>query len=210
MREPMQPTDRRGFLKQLGLVGAGVAAAGVVKAGITCQANFCDVGVPTAEMDRVYEPQQNSQWCWAACINMVFAHYGLYVPQREIVRRSFGGMVNMPATPDLIIANLNAAWRSQTGESFRVESDHTTAGPQLAASELRDGHPLIIGTMGHAMVLSAMRYSYDTVGRFQLYEMIVRDPWPGRGRRTLSPQEIQNLDRGFAVRIRARRSRFGL
>ena len=58
-----------------------------------------------------------------------------------------------------------------------------------AARELADDNPLIVGATGHAMVLTAMTYARDVAGNGQPLSLTVRDPWPGRGRRQLSPQE---------------------
>jgi hypothetical protein len=69
-----------------------------------------------------------------------------------------------------------------------------------AAQDLAADMPLIIGTMGHAMVLSRLDYLVDQYGRGEVKWATVRDPWPGRGRRVLSPQEWYNIS--FAARIR--------
>ncbi|HVN04880.1 MAG TPA: hypothetical protein VMT86_10710, partial [Bryobacteraceae bacterium] len=51
------------------------------------------------------------------------------------------------------------------------------------------GMPLIIGSMGHAMVLTAVSYNRAPNSQGQVTGAVVRDPWPGRGRRMLSGQE---------------------
>lgn len=50
--------------------------------------------------------------------------------------------------------------------------------------------PLIIGSMGHAMVLTAVAYNRALSSQGQVTGAIVRDPWPGRGRRELSGVEV--------------------
>ncbi|GHU37443.1 hypothetical protein AGMMS50256_35390 [Betaproteobacteria bacterium] len=144
--------------------------------------------------------QHLSQWCWAACIEMVFRHYGLRVPQEQIVQQTWGGIVNLPAYPAHILANLNRPWIDLSGRRFRVSGDALSANPITAAQDLAQDMPLIIGTQGHAMVLTALTYVLDPAGNGKVTAAIVRDPWPGRGRRVLTPQEWQQTS--FLARIR--------
>jgi hypothetical protein len=65
-------------------------------------------------------------------------------------------------------------------------------GTKIAAQDLAADMPLIVGTMGHAMVLTALTYNRDGYGSGVVTGAIVRDPWPypglRDGRRVLSPQ----------------------
>lgn len=138
----------------------------------------------------VFAYQQASEWCWAACIQMVFAYWGHPVTQQEIVRETWGGIANMPAQPTDIIRDLNRDWTDRNGRAFTVESDVFSANGATAARDLANEMPLIIGSMGHAMVLTAVSYNRAPNGQGQVTGAIVRDPWPGRGgRRPLSPLE---------------------
>lgn len=144
--------------------------------------------------------QHLSQWCWAACIEMVFRHYGLRVPQASIVQQTWGQIVNLPAQPGQILANLNRPWIDANGRRFRVFGDTLTANPLTAAQDLARDMPLIIGTMGHAMLLTSLTYWRDQSGNINVSAAIVRDPWPGRGRRVLSAAEWHGTS--FLARIR--------
>lgn len=144
--------------------------------------------------------QHMSQWCWAACIEMVFRYYGLQVPQVQIVQETWGGIVNLPAQPGHILANLNRPWIDRTGRRFGVSGDAVTANPITAAQDLSQDMPLIIGTMGHAMVLTSLTYVRDLHGNGNVLAAVTRDPWPGRGRRVLSEQEWRGTS--FLARIR--------
>ena len=146
--------------------------------------------------------QHLDQWCWAACIEMVFAYYGFQVPQERIVEETWGRIVNLPGQPGQILRNLNRAWTDDAGSSFRASGDVYTANPITAAQDLAQDMPLIIGTMGHAMVLTSLVYVRDVYGRGNVTAAVVRDPWPGRGRRTLSAQEW--FSTSFLARIRVR------
>ena len=144
--------------------------------------------------------QHLSQWCWAACIEMIFRYYGFVVPQEEIVRQAWGQIVNLPGQPWQIMASLNRPWRDSEGRHFSVSGDSFSANAMTAAQDLSQNMPLIIGTLGHAMVLSSLQYSRDSWGNGNVIGAVVRDPWPGRGRRLLTPQEWYSTN--FLARIR--------
>ncbi|MEY8689180.1 MAG: papain-like cysteine protease family protein [Leptothrix sp. (in: b-proteobacteria)] len=144
--------------------------------------------------------QHLSQWCWAACIEMVFTYYGHPVQQERIVSETWGAIVNLPGQPGQILENLNRDWTDEDGNDFSVSGDAYSANPITAAQDLSQDMPLIIGTMGHAVVLTSLVYVRDGFGRGNVNAAIVRDPWPGRGRRVLTPQEWFNIN--FAARIR--------
>ncbi len=159
----------------------------------------CEVGLPSWQAGMVYAPQRMSQWCWAACIHMVFAHYGHRVPMAEIVRQAWGRVIDMPGHPAQILGSVNRPWRDQRGRAFRAFGDVYSANFVTAARDLADGRPLIIGSLGHAMVLTAMTYDRLPNGSGRPLRLIVRDPWPGRGRRPLAPREAANVS--LLVRI---------
>ena len=188
--------NRRTWIKALGGATAGFAIETAAKAAVTCGqpmppygVQACAAGIPQEQLDTVYASQEHSQWCWAACIEMVFTYWGHPIEQTEIVRNTWGRIVNMPAQPYQIIADLNRSWIDSTGNRFRSWGDVFTANGVTAAQDLAQGMPLIIGSMGHAMVLTAVSYNRAPSSQGQVTGAIVRDPWPGRGRRALSAQE---------------------
>jgi hypothetical protein len=190
-------TTRRNCLQSLG----GILTAGMIgrvaKAGVQCGqpsppygVQSCVAGIPQEKLNMVFAVQQASEWCWAACIQMVFAYWGHPVPQQEIVRQTWGQVSNMPGQPSDILRDLNRAWTDANGNDFRVSGDVFSASAITAAQDLQQEMPLIIGSLGHAMVLSAVSYNRAPNGQIQLSGALVRDPYPGRGRRQLTPMEI--------------------
>ena len=207
--------DRRHFLK----VGSGFLALGALGVSNPASAllhcapfNFngiqqCEAGIDSrlAHISAAaVDGQHMSQWCWAASIEMVFRYYGLRVPQETIVQQTWGQIVNLPGQPDQILANLNRPWRDSRGRWFYVSGETVSANSVTAAQDLSNDMPLIIGTMGHAMALTSLIYLRDQFGRGDVTAAVVRDPWPGNGRRVLSAQEWYNTS--FLARIRVKRA----
>jgi hypothetical protein len=189
--------NRRSWLKTLGAaVGTGAITSGL-KGALQCGppqppwgVQACVAGIPQERLNMVFAYQQASEWCWAACIQMVFSYWGHPVSQQEIVRQTWGVITNMPAQPEQIIADLNRQWEDRGGNVFTSEADTFSATGETAAQDLARDMPLIIGSMGHAMVLSAVSYNRAQSGQGQVTGALVRDPMPGNGgRRPLRPQE---------------------
>ena len=208
--------DRRRFLTTLGaatVIGAGLGPAEAL-ALLRCQdfpqqgMRQCEAGIDSSVLHvtaAAVGGQHMNQWCWAACIEMIFRYYGFVVPQERIVKETWGQIYNQPSDPNTILMNLNRAWTDQKGKSFQVMGDVYSANVMTAAQDLSNHMPLIIGTMGHAMVLTSMvyycagwnGYAWAQCG---INAAVVRDPWPGKNRRQLTPQEWQNTS--FLARVR--------
>lgn len=201
--------DRRQFILGLG----ALAAAAPAHAALTCgpfvpgpmgaPVQGCDAGVPGNVADVVAAAvggQHMNQWCWAASLETVLRYHGRPMRQERIVAENMGGIVNLPADPWTYVAALNRSYVDDNGVPFRISGDVYTANPVTAAQDLAAGLPLIIGTMGHAMVLTAVSYTRDMYGNGQIRQAMVRDPWPERGRRVLSAQEW--FSTSFLARIR--------
>lgn len=163
---------------------------------------YCNVGIPSAIIDVVgFDVQNMDQWCWAASIQAIFNYYGHSISQTRIVKETFGTIANWPAQPSQILAALNRTWIDDYGNYFIVYGTSYDADYVTAAQDLAYGYPLIIGTMGHAMVLTALSYYRNYQGQGSIQTATVRDPWPlNPRRRILSAQEW--LSTTFLVRIR--------
>jgi hypothetical protein len=157
----------------------------------------CEVGVPIGDFQLAQ--QQCPNWCWAACIQAVFALRGYGIPQRAIVQKVYGSSVCASAGGPGIVSAVDGDWESSDGRSFQAaaevlwDTQYFFRRPDAivqAANELADGHPLILGALGHATVMTGMGYLLAMNGNYQIAQITVRDPWPGHpSRRLLTPQE---------------------
>ena len=201
--------NRRDFLLSSVAVGISSLSSQSAFADLVCGplvppgVQGCSAGIDSTIIGvtaAIVGGQHRSQWCWAACIEMVFRYYGYKVPQRQIVEETWGSIVDLPGYPEQSLEDLNRSWEDANGRAFSVEGDAYSANAITAAQDLAADMPLIVGTMGHAMVLTKLDYLRDQYGNGEVKLATVRDPWPGRGRRSLSAQEWHNIN--FAARIR--------
>jgi hypothetical protein len=189
---------------------AAFAAGGIdrsrrAQAAIRCTAydrrgiQQCEAGIDS-RLGAFEAEQENSRWCWAACISAIFRYNGFWVSQQQIVGETLGRLVNLGALPPQIVSAINRPWLDEGGRRFVSygsvlwNADASIGGPGAtgeASRELAEGHPLILGAAGHAVVLTGLVYDRDAYGRGGPNVAIVRDPWPGRGRRLLSRTEWQ-------------------
>lgn len=185
----------------MGALGTMVSAP-LAKADIVCTPwnaqgfRQCEVGVNV----RVGTARQRCQnWCWAACVEAVFALNGYRVAQEDIVEKLYGGLVCAPSSGAGITAAINGVWRNREGDSFTAVAEvlwdvqyafGRRDRVEQAANELAQGYPLIVGALGHATVMTGMAYTLAANGTYRVDGIMVRDPWPGHpNRRLLTPQE---------------------
>lgn len=172
-------------------------------AGERCQPDaygqvVCEVGIPSERLEPITSQQAMSQWCWAASISMLFGYHGHPLPQEHIVQSVFGQLVDLPAMNGMVMSrSLARPWVDLRGRRFqakvRVFDMHAgqfELDTESIITELREERPMLVGTVGHAMVMTALRYVRTPTGP-QVIGVTVRDPWPGRGRRDLQWHEMQ-------------------
>ncbi len=182
-----------------------VVVGSTARAGERCQPPdmdgnvVCEVGIPSEKMEPVTSQQRMSQWCWAASITMIFGFHGHPVAQERIVESVWGRLVDLPAmNGNMMSESLARPWVDDRGKAFRarirvldVDAGLYGVDTPMVIAELRAERPLLVGTVGHAVVLTAMRYLLTPWGEVQILGATVRDPWPGRGRRELEWHEMQ-------------------
>lgn len=186
------------------LSSAAAFCAQTGRAATQCSPTICETSLSFRRFAARYEPQYQSQWCWAACISMVFGHYGYRVAQERIVTEAYGAPVDMPAVNGFVIASaLNRVWIDDRGREFEasleavfdVMAGYSTLDNIGIVDALDEGNPIIVGARGHAVVMTSVQYINTPVGP-NIVRVGVFDPWPGRGPRWLAPDEMVPVPRG--------------
>jgi hypothetical protein len=158
----------------------------------------CRAGLATASLQQMVAVQERPQWCWAASIAILFAHYGFQVPQAAIVMDRFGEAADRPAdSGEAMTRALSKRWADQQDRSFLASAraaDALAGRFELTAeqvvAELAGERPLLVGAQGHAMVLVAVVYERGASG-MRIKAATVIDPAPGQGLRQLGAAEMK-------------------
>lgn len=156
------------------------------------------VGIPSSAIFFAAE-QENSNWCWAASIQMVLKSYDISITQSQIVARTYGldpngPLPNWTGSFSDITNNLNNWNVDNSGKHYSVSASLNWGAPTPAIliRELRKGRPVLVGyqsgqNSGHAVVITAINYEMSPKGPV-IQSIFARDPWP-------SPQNIANSGR---------------
>ncbi|MEI6418494.1 MAG: papain-like cysteine protease family protein [Sphingomonadales bacterium] len=153
---------------------------------------ICEAGLA---VDAIKARQDKPNWCWAAVVQAILGFHGMAVTQEAVVQRVFGTTEDAPAPGAQVALAINGAWDDVNGDGWEVacevliDQDSAFAHSQatrIVAAELAAGNPLVLGGLGHAMVLAGMVYAETPAGP-QPLELHLVDPWPlGPGRRVVA------------------------
>lgn len=147
------------------------------------------VGITAEKFNYFASTQRNSEWCWAASIQMMFNYYGIDISQEQIVARSFnmdpkGKLPNATGDLKVITENLNNWSIDNEGKAYQVNAKlhYGPPTPAYLVKELANERPVMIGyqtgpNTGHAVLITACSY-IPTKNGPQIRSVIVRDPWP--------------------------------
>ena len=80
----MKNTRWRAVLSRFGVILFAVLAIGATQSPAQQY-----VGIRTVDFNFVAAAQQQSEWCWAASIQMILNYYGIPATQQEIVTRTY-------------------------------------------------------------------------------------------------------------------------
>ena len=164
-------------------------------------ASATTVGLSSSAVNPIYAEQRQSEWCWAACIQMITNLYGADLTQEEVVARTYGPGVNRAGTLDVITATLNGSGTTRHGRQYHLASQMLTNTelPAALVAELTAGHPMMLGCdaggSGHAVVCTAVSYEGDA-SHPTITLLTIRDPWPsgsnhaGAGRQVLRGDDL--------------------
>lgn len=154
----------------------------------------CEASLDLGSVETVR--QRCKVWCWAACIQTLFAVRGYAVQQEAAVVRLFGTdkCQGEGATLDQMIATISGPWTTTDGRRFRAsarelklaslavqisEGDNNARAPgyieklwtssgdaREIVEEVGKGRPLINLAVGHATVLETITYQRDELFQF--------------------------------------------
>lgn len=167
------------------------------------------VGIPTDEFEFRAQPQsvgrqQMSNWCWAACIQMVLNFHGLPVQQSALVADTYGTLLNRPAEPFLITSALTGSGRDEQGVPVQVRPEMQRLDNRSVINDLAQRRPLIVGFNGHAYVLTGAYFHEEGPGNPVIDRVILRDPWPFNPSRV--EKNMSEIGRfSFATRVQVNR-----
>ncbi|MFN3972271.1 MAG: hypothetical protein ACK4GO_16560 [Gemmobacter sp.] len=186
------------MITRRGLLAAAAAAAlgpGAASAGLSCGGfsapspqgvQRCTVGISSVNV--LGAGQACPHWCWAACIQSLFATAGFVIAdQRRIVAALFGRAdLCLAANGAQIVRTISRDWQADDGRWFRAQAQpllDLSMGlwnprvVQATAWDLANGFPLINGALGHATLMTGMTYLADHAGTLRGIEDIsVADP----------------------------------
>lgn len=146
------------------------------------------VGILAERFNYFVSSQRNSQWCWAAALQMIYNYYGVSISQEQIVHRSYGNdpatnsLPDLPASFDLVTKNINGKWYDSSGKIYFANATlfYGRPNPYNLIAELSNQRPILIGyktgiNLRHAVVLTACSY-VSTIWGPQIQTLTVRDP----------------------------------
>ncbi|MHC9541508.1 MAG: papain-like cysteine protease family protein [Vulcanimicrobiota bacterium] len=154
---------------------------------------YC-AGIPSDEFVYKAAPessgkQRMTNWCWAACIQMILNFHGVEATQEEIVTRMFGTTIDKPASAEVILAALSGWAVSAKGKPVIISASPMIFKGSDIVADLAYHQPLVVGLttpngISHACVLTAVSYSVDQYTNEPLFSsVVIRDPWPGKSSR---------------------------
>lgn len=206
---------RREFLSGLVLLGGArllpaqkTSAAVAARGGPSCRPDaiagmeICDAAACTFLASVAPNAQEQSNWCWAACLEMSFSCLGYRVNQQTIVKAAWGDIRNAPANAADMVKTINREYVDVVGDRFRPKArllDRTITLITLMAAlsatfdHVAAGKPALVATLnsdgsGHATMLThlSVRRPVSRLTSPEFHSARVYDPWPGRERRVFT------------------------
>lgn len=157
-------------------------------------------------------PQQQANWCWLASIEMAFRYHGYAVPQQKLLDQLWGSIEDMPGRPEQIIGATNRVYVDDNAKRFRAESAES-ASWYAAAGSLAQNIPVLVGynqpggtghmTMVVGIQVQALYNNANQIIDTRISDVLLWDPWPGVGLRSMTQAEFDNTSILVAVKATA-------
>lgn len=88
---------------------------------------LCTAGIHIGDVGTVRQRCDN--WCWAACIEAIFALHGRGVSQERVAERLFGSAECQTASDEQIVATVNGSWTDDQGVEFTARAEQLAFAP---------------------------------------------------------------------------------
>jgi ABC-type bacteriocin/lantibiotic exporter with double-glycine peptidase domain len=136
-----------------------------------------------AAAPRVAGMQSQSNWCWAACIQMVLKYRGLFVEQENVFDRISGSWIHAQDEQQQILAALSRWGPDYKGSFSTVYASPYAFGGVHLVQDLAANSPLIADLRtpdggDHAFVLTAISYRLGFFDQPIFDKVVLCDPWP--------------------------------
>ncbi len=159
------------------------------------------------------QPQEASNWCWAASIQSIFLTNGLEVTQGKIVTAAYGSPVNRTAPGFEGTLNiLNGLTVSADASVWEITASAVNTFPNAnwLYNELRNNRPVMIwyndNISNHSIVINGGTYAKDGYGGIYWQQISAYDPWQKRNM-TISAENIPRYVYGsFVIALKKRNS----
>lgn len=112
--------------------------------------NYFRAGVLTQEFEffaapQIYGRQRQTNWCWAACVQMVLTYHGLYGAQEQVVQKIYGNLVDQPVERQQILNALSGWAPNVQGRISNIYCQSGLSGANEITNNLAYKWPLIVG-----------------------------------------------------------------
>ena len=158
-------------------------------------------------MSQCYFYQEQSNWCWAAALQMVLAYHHVSLSQRTIVKRVFQKAENRAASIMEMVNSINGL---KKGKKVISCTSLAIRNMQDLIGEISEGYPVVVGMeyggRQHAMVLVQIRFQRDEQheGKINPTEVVLLDPSRRylKTRRFPFPEFCKEINMALQVRVR--------
>jgi len=140
------------------------------------------VDIPNAES--IYAAQKQTNWCWAACNQMLLSAKGIRITQENQSVKLFGRVVNQGAGTNYELAKgaLGGTYTKSSGSSVRIVpyvsylSQRNANDPLVIINHLNAGIPLVMATSQHGRVCVGVDYLKNG-NYYQITKLRLLDPF---------------------------------
>lgn len=128
--------------------------------------------------------QKDSNWCWAACMQMILRSHDIKVSQRELVKQAFDKVVNQKLHSQAIVSTFNnQLYKGESDSIFRLRVRRKQCDEREIINHLHNKRPLMVGLKsyhdeGHTYVLRAVYFVQNIQGKIWIDRVLLVDPSP--------------------------------